>query len=174
MRHHLFPATCLIKKYKLLFFFALCAVQLLYIHAFLFYTWLLLCFLTIRLHQILTVCPLQLAGIQQRAHFMSPWIITRHCTLWFVPLFQSYRHPLSQLHFRLDMNYNLNCDLVWWFSFFFISLCVSTVHGRTGPITLMPVLVASLTASSSRSYFGLKVTVKAQSIIRPENTKQFG
>lgn len=35
-------------------------------------------------------------------------------------------------------------------------------------ITLMPVLVASLTASSSLSYFGLKVTVKAQSIIRPE------
>lgn len=34
-------------------------------------------------------------------------------------------------------------------------------------VTRMPVLVASLTASSSLSYFGLKVTVKAQSIIRP-------
>lgn len=32
----------------------------------------------------------------------------------------------------------------------------------------MPVFVASLTASSSLSYFGLKVTVKAQSMIRPE------
>lgn len=31
--------------------------------------------------------------------------------------------------------------------------------------------VASLTASSSLSYFGLKVTVKAQSIIRPERPK---
>lgn len=37
-------------------------------------------------------------------------------------------------------------------------------------VTLMPVLVASLTASSSLSYFGLKVTVKAQSIIRPERS----
>lgn len=32
----------------------------------------------------------------------------------------------------------------------------------------MPVLVASLTASSRPSNFGLKVTVKAQSMIRPE------
>lgn len=36
-----------------------------------------------------------------------------------------------------------------------------------GSCTLIPVLVASLTASSSLSYFGLNVTVKAQSIIRP-------
>ena len=34
-------------------------------------------------------------------------------------------------------------------------------------LTLMPVLVASLTASSRRSYLGLKVSVKAQSMIRP-------
>ena len=34
-------------------------------------------------------------------------------------------------------------------------------------LTLMPVSVASFTASSSLSYLGLKVTVKAQSIIRP-------
>lgn len=37
-------------------------------------------------------------------------------------------------------------------------------------VTLIPVLVASLTASSSLSYFELKVTVKAQSIIRPERS----
>lgn len=36
--------------------------------------------------------------------------------------------------------------------------------------TLIPVLVASLTASSSLSYFGLNVTVKAQSMIRPAKT----
>lgn len=35
-------------------------------------------------------------------------------------------------------------------------------------LTLMPVSVASLTASSKRSYFGLKVTVKAQSMILPK------
>lgn len=40
-------------------------------------------------------------------------------------------------------------------------------------VTLMPVFVASLTASSSPSNFGLKVTVKAQSIIRPERQKRF-
>lgn len=34
-------------------------------------------------------------------------------------------------------------------------------------LTLIPVLVASCTASSSLSYFGLNVTVKAQSMIRP-------
>lgn len=39
---------------------------------------------------------------------------------------------------------------------------------RRGAVTLMPVLVASLTASSRPSNFGLKVTVKAQSMIRPE------
>ena len=38
--------------------------------------------------------------------------------------------------------------------------------------TLIPVLVASLTASSSLSYFGLNVTVKAQSMIRPANRHQ--
>lgn len=40
--------------------------------------------------------------------------------------------------------------------------------------TLIPVLVASLTASSSLSYFGLNVTVKAQSMIRPANRQQKG
>lgn len=34
--------------------------------------------------------------------------------------------------------------------------------------TFIPVLVASFTASNSLSYFGLNVTVKAQSMIRPE------
>lgn len=43
--------------------------------------------------------------------------------------------------------------------------------GGESCVTLMPVLVASLTASSSLSYFGLNVTVKAQSIIRPETPK---
>lgn len=38
--------------------------------------------------------------------------------------------------------------------------------------TLIPVLVASLTASSSLSYFGLNVTVKAQSMIRPADRHQ--
>lgn len=38
--------------------------------------------------------------------------------------------------------------------------------------TFIPVLVASLTASSSLSYFGLNVTVKAQSMIRPANRHQ--
>lgn len=38
-------------------------------------------------------------------------------------------------------------------------------------VTFIPVLVASLTASTSLSYLGLKVNVKAQSIIRPENGK---
>lgn len=37
--------------------------------------------------------------------------------------------------------------------------------------TFIPVLVASLTASTSLSYLGLKVNVKAQSIIRPKNGK---
>lgn len=37
--------------------------------------------------------------------------------------------------------------------------------------TLIPVFVASLTASRSLSYFGLKVTVKAQSIILPARQK---
>lgn len=36
--------------------------------------------------------------------------------------------------------------------------------------TFIPVFVASLTASTSLSYFGLKVKVNAQSIIRPEIT----
>lgn len=34
--------------------------------------------------------------------------------------------------------------------------------------TFIPVLVASFTACNSLSYFGLNVTVKAQSMIRPE------
>lgn len=38
--------------------------------------------------------------------------------------------------------------------------------------TFIPVLVASLTASTSLSYFGLKVKVNAQSIIRPKHYKQ--
>lgn len=37
--------------------------------------------------------------------------------------------------------------------------------------TFIPVLVASFTASNSLSYFGLNVTVKAQSIIRPESNR---
>jgi len=44
--------------------------------------------------------------------------------------------------------------------------CVCVRH------TLIPVLVASFTASSSLSYFGLNVTVKAQSMIRPESTQR--
>lgn len=49
----------------------------------------------------------------------------------------------------------------------------SAIRGHQGETresdghTLIPVLVASLTASSSLSYFGLNVTVKAQSMIRP-------
>lgn len=43
-------------------------------------------------------------------------------------------------------------------------MCVCVDH------TLIPLLVASLTASSSLSYFGLNVTVKAQSMIRPAET----
>jgi len=35
------------------------------------------------------------------------------------------------------------------------------------PASLIPVLVASLTASKSLSYFGLKATVKALSMILP-------
>lgn len=38
--------------------------------------------------------------------------------------------------------------------------------------TLIPVLVASLTASTSLSYLGLKVKVNAQSIIRPKKKKK--
>lgn len=37
--------------------------------------------------------------------------------------------------------------------------------------TLIPVFVASFTASNSLSYFGLNVTVKAQSMIRPADTQ---
>ena len=40
-------------------------------------------------------------------------------------------------------------------------------------ITLMPVFVAALTASSSLSYFGLKATVKAQSMIRPTRKDEY-
>lgn len=38
--------------------------------------------------------------------------------------------------------------------------------------TCIPVLVASFTASNSLSYFGLNVTVKAQSIILPVGSKK--
>ena len=38
----------------------------------------------------------------------------------------------------------------------------------------MPVLVASFTASSNLSYFGLKVTVKAQSMMRPAEKQTLG
>ncbi len=49
-----------------------------------------------------------------------------------------------------------------------VCVCVCVCVSRT----LIPVLVASLTASSSLSYFGLNVTVKAQSMIRPANRQQ--
>lgn len=48
----------------------------------------------------------------------------------------------------------------------YVCACGTTRAGLS-PVTLMPVLVASLTASSKPSNFGLKVTVKAQSMIRP-------
>lgn len=40
------------------------------------------------------------------------------------------------------------------------------------PHTFIPVLVASFTAFNNISYLGLKVTVKAQSIILPEREKK--
>lgn len=46
-----------------------------------------------------------------------------------------------------------------------------TRNKRIPELTLMPVLVASLTAARSWSYLGLKAMVNAQSIIRPGNRK---
>lgn len=51
------------------------------------------------------------------------------------------------------------------------TLKIMLLNGTYSTHTFIPVLVASFTAFNNMSYLGLKVTVKAQSIILPEREK---